>query len=181
MMSQWHLGTHQTISNYILYAFLLYLPLEWIHSNLEWIHSNREWIHSKSLDDFLEKCSGPAQNNILWKIFFGINSTKIFRVLATTFSSQFSKKLFNPSMNSFQYGMNVFQVRMNSFHMGMYSYYYRYSHTVLYTVLILIQMTTSSTVFLQYLGDLKLFQIHLNWITILELNLENYLHVLEFK
>ena len=23
MMSQWHLGTHKTISNYILYAFLL--------------------------------------------------------------------------------------------------------------------------------------------------------------
>ena len=108
-----------------------YLPLEWIHSNLEWIHSNREWIHSKSLDVFLEKCSGPAQNNIIWKILFGMDSTKIFRVLATTFSSQFSKKWFNPSMNSFQYGMNVFQVRMNSFHMGMYSYYYRYSHTVI--------------------------------------------------
>ena len=106
-----------------------YLPLEWIHSNLEWIHSNREWIHSKSLDFFLEKCSGPAQNNILWKILFGIDSTKIFRVLATTFGSRILKKLFNPSMNSFQYGMNVFQVGMNSFHMGMYSYYYRYSHT----------------------------------------------------
>ena len=109
-----------------------YLPLEWIHSNLEWIHSNREWIHSKSLDVFLEKCSGPAQNNIIWKILFGMDSTKIFRVLATTFGSQILKKLFNPSMNSFQYGMNVFQVRMNSFHMGMYSYYYRYSHTVIW-------------------------------------------------
>ena len=126
-MSQWHLGTHKTIST--TFCMHSYLPLEWIHSNLEWIHSNREWIHSKSLDVFLEKCSGPAQNNILQKILFGMDSTKIFRVLATTFSSQFSKKWFNPSMNSFQYGMNVFQVRMNSFHMGMYSYYYRYSHT----------------------------------------------------
>ena len=58
-----------------------------------------------------------------------MDSTKIFRVLATTFGSQILKKLFNPSMNSFQYGMNVFQVRMNSFHMGMDSYYYRYTHT----------------------------------------------------
>ena len=108
-----------------------YLPLEWIHSNWEWIHSNREWIHSKLLEVFLEKCYGPARNNIIWKILFGMDSTKIFRVLATTFGSQILKKLFNPSMNSFQYGMNVFQVRMNSFHMGMYSYYYRYSHTVM--------------------------------------------------
>ena len=78
---------------------------------------------------FSKNSSRPAWNNILWKFILGTNSIKIFWFLATTLGSQFSKKLFNPRMNSFQYGMNLYLIRMNSFQMVMYSFSDRYSHT----------------------------------------------------
>ena len=140
---QYHSGIYRLIrpSVQTINFYTFWITLEWIHSNLELIHSDLEWIHSQLWHIFPQKSPGLALNNIIWKILFGIDSTKIFRVLATTFGSQILKKLFNPSMNSFQYGMNVFQVRMNSFHMGMYSYYYRYSHTV-FDCLDFIDLTT---------------------------------------
>ena len=128
---QYHSGIYRLIrpSVQTINFYTFWITLEWIHSNLKLIHSDLEWIHSQLWHIFPQKSPGLALNNIIWKILFGPSSNKIFRVLATTLDSQFSKKVNYPGMNSFLYRMNYFQLGMNSFHMVMNSLYNRYSHT----------------------------------------------------
>ena len=134
MISQRHLQTQKNIKKDLKTAISMHPHLPWNEFIPIWnyfIPSWNEFIPSHGLffTLFSKNSSRQALNNILWKILYGANSIKIFWFLATTLGSQFSKKMFNPSMNSFQCGMNSFQIRMNSFQMVMYSFSDRYSHT----------------------------------------------------